>query len=220
MDTALTSMGYEFGASKYSPGVGYSRLKLIISGQPTQRYFDIKLLRIPTFDGRFYHQTQVTRHELSLEETFQVCPGQISMETHRGESLRAFSFGGSLQAIVRENEVNCDLTSSAPIFKLREDPKLVGAVIVDELMDLLAEQQARLSGHEDELYSRLAKFEPYQIFLAGIVSLQKRADSVPTNLRREKYRQTVGAIQRAVQIVRATDGWDGKSPSLEELLRS
>jgi hypothetical protein len=75
-----------------------------------------------------------------------------------------------------------------------------------------------LAGHEDELYSRLAKFEPYQLFLACLVSLQKHADSFPLNLRREKYHKFVSELHRATNIVKENDGWDGRSPGLDDLL--
>jgi len=218
MDTKLASLGYEFGPSRYSPNLGFSRLSVVISGRPAQRFFDVKTLHIPTFDGRFYHQTQVSRHELEPKETFQVCLGQLSLESFQGESLRAFSFGGLLEVTVETHELHCELTSNAPIFKLQEAPGSVGSVVVEEIMDLLAEKQVGLARHEDELYSRLAKFEPYQLFLACLVSLQKRADSFPVNQRRERYHKLVAELHRAVNTVKDTDGWDGRSPSLEDLL--
>jgi hypothetical protein len=218
MDANLASIGYEFGPSKYSPGLGYSRLKTVISGRPTQRYFDIKALHVPTFDGRFYHQTQVTRHEMAPKESFQVCLGQLSLETRQGEHIRVFSFGGLLHAEVRGDDLLCDLTSTAPIFKQQDAPGSIGNVIVEELIDLVAEKEAGLAGHEDELYRRLAEFEPYQIFLACLISLQKRADSVPVNLRRDQYHKAVSALHRAINVIKDSDGWDGKAPSLDDLL--
>jgi hypothetical protein len=218
MNSNLTNFGYEFGPSKYSPGLGYSRLRVVISGKPTQRYFDVKLLRIPTFDGRFFHQQQVTRHELEPNATLQACMGELRLETYSGEKLQAFSFGGKLHASVDRDDLYCDFTSSAPIFKLQENPDAPGWVIADEIMDLLAEKQATLAGHEDELYSRLSKFEPYPIFLSCIVSMQKRADSVPMSLRRERYHKVTTNLKRTIQIIHDTDGWDGHSLSLEDLL--
>lgn len=91
-------------------------------------------------------------------------------------------------------------------------------VLADEITDLLVEKQAKLPGHENELYSRLAKFDTYQIFLATLVSLQVRADSVPVSLRRERYRKVSTNLKHAIKIVGDTDGWDGKSPSMEDLL--
>jgi len=218
MVAKLTSIGYEFEPSKYSPGLGYSRLRVVISGRPMQRYFDVKTLHLPTFDGRFYHRTQVTRHELAPTETFQACLGELRLDSHRGEQLQAFSFGGVLRATIDQDDLYCELTSNAPIFKLQEDPKWVGAVFFEEIMDLLAEKQARLTGHEDELYSRLAKFEPYPLFLSCLVSLQQRLDSVPMSLRRERYQKVSSNLKRGIQMVRDTDGWDGHAQSLEELL--
>ena len=218
MCAQLLTIGYELGPSKYSPPVGYSGLKTLISGKPTQRLYDVKLLRVPTFDGRYFHKTAVSRHELAPTETFQVCLGQLEMETFRGEHIRAFSFGGTLHTKIDHEDLYCELASNAPIFKLQDDPKILGTVLVDEIMELLAEQEVKLPRHEDELYARLAAYEPYALFLASLVSLQKRADSVPTGQRREKYQKAVANLKRLVQVVHDGDGWDGRSLSLEELL--
>jgi hypothetical protein len=218
MDTKLASFGYILESSKYSPELGYAGLKVLISGKPTQRLFDVKTLHIPTFDGRYYHQTQVSRHELAPVETFQVCLGQLTLETYKGEHLRAFSFGGVLQTAVEMDNLVCQLTSSAPIFKLQDSAGIAGGVIADELMDLLAGQQARLPGHEDELYSRLSKFEAYPLFLAGMVSLQKRIDSIPMSQRRQNFYKVSSNVKRAIQTVCDSDGWDGHSPSIEDYL--
>lgn len=219
MDNRLTTLGYEFLPSKYSPGLGFSGLNVVISGKPTQRFFDVKGLHVPTFDGRFYHQTQVTRHELETEETFQVCLGELSLESFKGEHLRAFSFGGILHTKIEKGELFCELTSKAPLFKLKDEPGTVGGgLIADEITDMLAEQQVKLAGHKDEMYSRLAKFDPYQVFLACMVSLQKRLTAVPMSMRRERYQKVASNLKRAIEIVQAADAWDGKSPGLEDLL--
>jgi hypothetical protein len=175
-------------------------------------------MHLPTFDGRYYHHAQVSRHKLEPTETFQVCMGQLNLETFKGEHLRAFSFGGVLKATVEMDNLYCELTSSAPIFKLQDAASSVSEIIADELMDFLAEQQARLPGHEDELFSRLAKTEPYPLFLACMVSLQKRIDSIPMSLRRQNFYKVSTNVKKAFQTVRDTDGWDGRSPSLEEIL--
>jgi hypothetical protein len=218
MDARLTSYGYEFLPSKYTPPLGYSGLHVLISGQPTQRFFDAKLLTVPTFDGRFFRHTNLSRHELELYQTFQVCLGELKMETHRGDKIQAFTFGGVLHAHLQMGELYCELNSSAPIFKLQEEAGSVSRVVVDEVMELVAQDEVKLSGHEDELYSRLSKSEPYPLFLACLVSIQQRAESIPAALRRSNYQKISSRIKQAVQIVRETDGWDGRSPSLEDLL--
>jgi hypothetical protein len=218
LDTKLASFGYLLGPSKYTPELGFSDLKVLISAKPTQRLVDVKTLHISTFDGRYFHQTQITRHELEPKESFQVCLGQIILDTYKGERQRAFSFGGVLRTTIEMDNLLCELTSTAPIFKLQDAAGTAGGVIADELMDLLAAQAAKLSQHEDELYSRLVKFEPYPLFLAGMVSLQKRVDSIPINLRRQNFYKVSSNVKRAIQIVRDSDGWDGRSPSLEDLL--
>jgi hypothetical protein len=219
MNAQLASLGYELGNSKYSPALGYTGLRVLISGRPTQRLFDVRLLCLPTFDGRFLHQKQITRHELEPNETLQACLGELRLETHRGENLRAFSFGGSLRASVEMDDLYCEFASTAPIFTMQSDPgSLGGGLLADEITDLLAEKKIKLAGHEDELFSRLSKFEPYPIFLACLVSLQKRLDSVPIASRHERYRKVSANLKRAVQIIHDADGWDGHSPSLEDLL--
>jgi len=218
MNIELISVGYGFEPSRYSPGLGYSRLRVFISSRPAQRVFDVKTLHIPTFDGRFFHQTQVTSHELEPTEAFQVCLGQFSLESYRGEHLQGFSFGGVLNATLDKGELHCELTSNAPIFKLQDTPGALSSVIADEIKDFLAEKQATMSGHEDELYFRLSKYEPYALFLSCLVSLQKRIDSIPMHLRQERVQKLASNLKRAIKIVREADGWDGHAPNLDELL--
>ncbi len=124
-----------------------------------------------------------------------------------------------LHAQIEKGDLSCEFTTRAPIFKLKDEPGTVGGgLLADEITDMLAEQQVKLAGHKDELYSRLAKSDPYQVFLACLVSLQKRIAAVPMNMRRQRYQKVVSNLKRAIQIVQAGDGWDGKSPGLEDLL--
>ena len=218
MDTKLRSIGYDFGPSKYSPALGYSSLKVLISANPTHRFFDVKMLSIPTFDGQFLHHTQITRHELAPDETFQVCLGELRLETYQGESIQAFSFGGNLRASVEMGDLYCEFTSTAPIFTMEADTDSISGVIADEVLDLLAEYESKLAGHDDELYSRLSKIEPYQLFLSCLVSMQNRSDSIPMAIRRERYHKVSANLKHAFQIVCNQDKWDGHAPSLEDLL--
>jgi hypothetical protein len=220
MNQKLKTIGYLFEPSKYSPALGYSALKVVISDKPTQRFFDVKLLSVPTFDGRFFRHTQVTRHELSPTETFRVCLGELRLETHQGEILRAFSFGGNLRVFVEMGDLFCEFTSNAPLFQVQSQPISESGVITDEIMDLLAELETELAGHEDELFSRLAKIEPYPLFLSCLVSINKRAENIPMAQRREGYHKVMANLNHTTQILRDTDGWDGHAPSLEELLKS
>lgn len=220
MDNKLHSFGYEFEPSKYSPPLGYSGLRTIISSQQTERYFDVKVLHVPTFDGRLYHQTQISRHEFSPVETFQVCLGELRLESYQGESLWIFSYGGLLRTTIEKDDLICELTSDAPLFEIKDDPGAVDRDIADEIMEMLALEKPKLGLHQDELYSRLASFSPHQVFLACLVSLQNRVDSVPTNIRRERYYHVAHELRKAFTTIKDTDGWDGHSPDLAELLSS
>ena len=146
MDAKLTSIGYEFEPSRYSPGLGYSRLRVVISGKPTQRFFDVKLLRIPTFDGRFLRQTQVTRHELEPNETFQVCLGELRLETLPGRTPAGFLLWRQ-PAAQQSTWVIC-IASLHPMPQfLRCKMTLVrrAGLIADEIMDLLAEKKITIA---------------------------------------------------------------------------
>jgi hypothetical protein len=101
---------------------------------------------------------------------------------------------------------------------LQDNPVTVSGVLVDEIIDLLAEKEARLARHEDELYSRLSKFEPYTVFLACLVTLRKRLESLPAQLRGENFRKTNSVVQKVIRIVQSTDGWDGHADTLDDLL--
>ena len=220
VDNDLLSQGYKLNPSRYQPHLGNSRLQLLISSHPTKRFFDVKQIRLPTFYNRVYQKTQISRHELSPKESFQVCMGRFCLEAYQGFSRQGFSFGGALHVSILEGDLYCDFTSTAPIFMVGPDPVAVNNLIVDEILEFLAEKEAKLGQHEDEMYGRLAKFDPYAVFLACLVSLQEQLEGVPASLRRDKYCKTAATIQKVIEIVRKTDGWDGCSPTLEELLTS
>jgi hypothetical protein len=218
MDPKLTSFGYLFHTSRYSPKLGYSRLQALISAKPNQRFFDVKQLHIPTFDGRALHKTTIDRYELQPAETFQVCAGELVLDSHQGEHVHAFSLGGTLTASVVMGERLCDFVSDAPIFHMDEDPESVSGVIADEIEDLIAQNEVKLTDHENELYLRLSKHDPYKIFLACLVSLKKRAETVPVEVRRDRYQKLSANMGKAIKTIQEVDHWDGNSPSLEELL--
>lgn len=218
MDTKLHSFGYEFDPSKYTPPLGYSRLSIVISSQPTKRFFDVKAMHVPTFDGHYYHQTQVTRHGLSPDETLQVCLGELRLESYQGESLWVFSYGGVLRTKIEKDELICELSSSAPLFEIKDSPESVSRFIADEILDMLALVEPKLNIQQDELYSRLASFDPYQVFLTCLVSLQNRIENTPASLHREKYHRVVNELHKVSKIIKNNDDWDGRSPTLEVLL--
>jgi hypothetical protein len=218
MDVKLSSFGYLFDPSRYLPKLGYSRLRALISAKPTQRFFDVKKLHVPTFDGRALRKTTIDRYELEPTEIFQVCAGELILESHQGERLHAFSLGGTLTASVVMGERLCDFVSDAPIFHMDEDPESVSGVIADEIEDLIAQSEVKLADHENEFYLRMSKYEPYKIFLACLVSLKKRGENVPLEVRRERYQKLSANMARAIKTIQDTDHWDGCSPSLEELL--
>jgi hypothetical protein len=64
----------------------------------------------------------------------------------------------------------------------------------------------------------LARFDSYKVFLASLVTLQNRADDIFPNPRQAKYRNVVAELHKVINIIKENDGWDGRSPSLDELL--
>jgi hypothetical protein len=217
-DQDVLSLGYAFDPTRYNPRIGYCRVRALIPNQPAQRYFDVRKLHVPTFDGWDFKQIQVSRHEPEMQHKFHVSLGHLILESFDGKKVEAFCFGGQLQTRVDREGLFCELTSNAPIIKQQDVPGSVATILVDEIIQFIASLEPQLSGHEDEFHSRLAKFEPYSIFLSCLISLKKRLDSVPKNMQRESYRKTCAVLQQVTQILQTQDGWDGRSPTLEELV--
>lgn len=131
-----------------------------------------------------------------------------------------FSYGGLLRTKIEKDDLVCELTSNVPLFEIKDDSGAVERVIPDEIMEMLALEEPKLGIHQDELYSRLARFSPYQVFLACLVSLQNRVDSFPTNIRRERYYHVAHELNKVIKTIKDNEGWDGHSPDLAELLSS
>jgi hypothetical protein len=226
MDQKPPALGYEFAPCRYGPHVGYARLRVVLSASPSGRYFDVRALHLPTFDGRSLHQTEIVSHPAAAPEALPVCLGPLSLESHRGEMLHAFSFGGALHTLPAgpetPAEILVELSSSAPLIRLPDDPAGdpadISSLFVEEVLAMLAEKQAGLAGHEEELYARLAACDPYRVFLSCLVSLEERVERVPPHLQLEGHAQVKTGLHKAIQAVRSADGWDGRAPRLEELL--
>ena len=209
--------GYRFSPSKYSPPIGYSGLEIWISTHDRGGYFDVKYLDLPTYEGSLFRLRQISRHG-EESSALHVCPGEIKLLSHKGDEIHGFTFGGTLSLSTENDYRKCVLNSTAPILRFGDDPTSAGAILVDEIIDLISEAEVKWGSKEGQFYEKMANLPPYDVFLGSLISLQAQADSVPSSLRTEKYRKVVSTLKKCIQTVKQVDGWDGTAQSLSELL--
>ena len=222
MDQKPPDLGYEFEPSRDGECVGYASLRVVLSASPSGRFFDARTLHLLTFDGRSVHPTKIVSSDLIPPGTRQVCLGQLTVDSYRGEVLHVISFGGELRTHQAGTELLAEVSSSAPLLRLpdKEQGDHLGTcrLFVEEVLALLAEAGTQLPGRHEDLCARLAGRDPYQVFLSCLVSLERRMERLPDYQQPESYQQAHQELHRAIHAVREADGWDGRAPGLDELL--
>jgi hypothetical protein len=218
LDNDLLTQGYKLTPTKYTPSIGYSRLQALISGQATQRFYDIKRIHLPTYHNRIFKNIKITRHEMEPTENFEVCIGRFSLDTYQGDVLQGFTFGGTTRVSIQNGDLYCDFTSTAPIYTLHASSINTNSLLIDEIVEMLAEKKARLGGSEDELYARLAGCDAYTIFLGCLSSLHNKLASAPSSMHKGNYPKALSQLEHVIQLVCKTDGWNGTTPTLDDLL--
>jgi len=213
----MEPQSFKLTPSKYSSAIGYSELEAQISAQPTGRFFDIQYFTLPVFEGEALRQFRISRHSTVPDNT-RISLGRITMQTHHSEVLHTFSFGGRLHTTLAGDFLHCHLESPAPILKVQDEFEDTGSILVDEILDALAENQARCQINETELYHRLSRYEPYELFLSSLVTIQARIDATPAHAHTEEYRKLASALRHTIQTVIEIDHWTGTAKSLEEII--
>lgn len=208
---------YIFYPSTYTPPLGHSRLDICLAALPTQRFFDVVSVRLPVMsDGRLEVERVV--HHGAAPQSQTIFPGRIILEAHNGDRAEAFSFGGEMALETHDDYTIARIRSSAPIFSLGDGVLAPVRLMTDEILALLAKEQARRQDSDEAFWNRLAHLAPYRLFIVLLHTLQ-------TNAATGQWAKTPEAgiipatVQHAIAIVTAADGWPAAVPTLAETLQ-
>ncbi len=208
---------YIFYPSRYAPSLGHPQLDICLSAVSTQRFFDMTSVHLPALvDGRLELERVI--HHGAAAQAQSICPGRIVMEAHNGDRAEGFSFGGEMTLEAHDDYTIGRIISSAPIFSLGADVLAPVRLMMDEVLALIAKERARRHNTGEAFWSRLAHLTPYQLFLVMLHTLQVNGARPPGAQPSPQYDLIQTAAQRAVEIVRAQDGWPTAVPTLTEAI--
>lgn len=211
-----TELGYTF----YEPTAwgGYSRLDICIFTEPTLRHYDPEMVRfcvVNEINGSLEH-IAVT-HPWRGSKRFRLCVGHITLRDRKGKVVESFSLGGDLEIATYKTHTHCQITSSAPIIKLI-DTQDIGTLLAVEFESWLARQRASWAADDSGFERRLTHIEPFALFLAGLVELNKQLSQAPAKLKNARYWKIFHETNRIVRLLQDNGSWSVSPPTLNDLL--
>ena len=209
-------LGYIFYPSANLEALGFSELAICLYDQPTGKHFDPCEASFPLADQAagveqttFYHPTSSARYRVSV--------GRIIIQDFVDKVVEAFSFGGDLQIEATESQTLCRLSSSAPIFDLRQ-PFSPEATLVSEYEGEFARMHAQWQRDDFGFEERLVDLEPKLLFLAASASVEANLHRLPASSHGEEYWQLRRALRDALRFVYPDGKLPEGAPILDDLL--
>jgi len=156
------------------------------------------------------------------EPLLHVAPGPITVQSHDGDELAIYCFGGQLACRNDGARMICHLASAAPIFNLSEEGFDSDAnallSVVDNLEGEFAEQRARYTDAEEIVFAQgLAAADPRQLYAVGMTLAHHTFKTLPEILRTESYWDQYSVLARALQEAETNDWWP-PVPTLDAVL--
>ncbi|MCL4296964.1 MAG: hypothetical protein KJ077_14600 [Anaerolineae bacterium] len=213
----INELGYYFHPLPQAGTHAYSQLDINIYSQPTEKHFDP--IRVHLFI--FKADQDLVRVTIGPSWTgtspLRVGPGRVILQDYRDKMVTAFTFGGKMEITNHSLYTSCELTSPAPIFHLvpGQDPP---TILVTEFESFLARRRAEWAGNEAGFEGRLAKIEPFTLFVVGLATIKEHMQHVPPQLRGQLYRQEAHVINEAIRTVQENGHWPVSLPTLAALL--
>ncbi len=204
--------------SRYWPPIGVERMDLYLTPLASHRLFDAHSVRLQSAVNEVLQYFTVS-HSGSVRGRRPICAGLFTIydhnHTHYWEGL---SFGGTVTVTVHYAYTQVVLTSPAPIFFLIGDADPIQHLLFDEIMANVARHRAEAHESDAEYARRLARADPYMLFLAALNSLHKMARRGPPSMSGNHHIEVQRAVQRMIDAVRKLDGWPEQAPQMEDLL--
>jgi hypothetical protein len=212
--------GYVLYPSRYSPKLGHPQVDIVLTSEPSGRFFDARSALFPISEGGRIRHVQITHPPLTLERA-RLCAGRISLHDHDDDLFDLFSFGGLLEIVDQGAYTLCRATSPAPILTLGESSDTVEAIVVSELEAMLARERAAWGTDDAGFDERLAAADPYLFFVAGLAEVRDRLYLVaqgtsPSSF--ERYHQELRVVDHTIDGIRDSNGWPAAAPPISQIL--
>jgi hypothetical protein len=170
-------LGYSFYPPEEPHDLGHARLKVVIRPEPTGKHYDPESLTC-SIAGRSGPEPLHVRHPWTLEPTYRVCAGHVTLDDRKGKQVVAFTFGGELRIDANPQRTICRLTSPVPILHHSPGESPLERRLSEEVEILLAERRAAYVD-EDRFERRLAAADPVQLYWACLAALCEKFDCAP-----------------------------------------
>jgi hypothetical protein len=204
--------------SHYWPPIGVDRVDLYLTSSAGHRLLDATSARFQTAANEVLQYFTVS-HGGALRGDKPVCAGLYTVYAHnRVHYWEGLTFGGMVSITARYAYTHVAITSRAPIFVLMGNGDPIQHLLFDELMAAVARHRAEAHESDSEYARRLAKADPYALFLASLGTLHDMARHGPPSMAGSQHVEVQRAVQRMIDAVRKQDGWPAQLPQLQDLL--
>lgn len=177
LDYDSDQLGYSFYPPEAPYDFGHAQLKVVIRPEPTGEHYDPESLTCHVA-GRSGLEPLHVHHPWTLEQTYRVCAGHVTLDDRKGKQVVAFTFGGQLHIDAGPQRTICRLTSPVPILHHSASEAPLERRLSEEVEILLAERRAAWRD-EERFERRLAAADPEQLYWACLTALCEKFDCAP-----------------------------------------
>jgi hypothetical protein len=217
-ENLAAAAGIYAATSHYWPPIGVDRVDLYLTARPGHRLLDAASVRFQTAANEVLQYFAVS-HGGALRGDRPICAGLYTVYAHnRVHYYEGLTFGGTVHITAHYAYTHVAITSPAPIFVLMGNGDPIQHLLFDELMAAVARHRAEAHETDNEYARRLAKADPYTLFLASLATLHGMARHGPPSMAGDKHLEVQRAVQRMIDAVRKQDGWPEHVPHLEDLV--
>ena len=195
---------------------GYSGLLVAIRKTPTKQHFDPESIGLCLSES---HQ-KVGMVKLVLASPFsgvqQICPGRITLHDRIDKRAYFFVYGGTLEAISRDETTVYSFQSSAPILAISAGLEGVPEQLASETEAILAKMHAKWGLNDQGFMQHLVQIDPLVLYSATIRFIHNTYQKNPA-LRRSYhalYETLFGEKEWLIEMGK----WPTTPPGLEDLL--
>jgi hypothetical protein len=217
-ETLAATAGIYAANSHYWPPIGVDRVDLYLTSSAGRRLLDVASARFQSAANEVLQYFTVS-HGGVLRGDKPICAGLYTIYAHnRVHYWEGITFGGTISITARYAYTRVAITSPAPIFVLMGNGDPIQHLLFDELMAAVARHRAEAHESDSEYARRLAKADPYALFLASLGTLHSMAWHGPPSMAGDRHLEVQRAVQRMIDAVCKQDGWPAHVPHLEDLL--
>jgi hypothetical protein len=207
--------GLTFHPSPYDPPLGYAGFDVALGDAPSARYFDARRLSFPIeVDGVL--KRGLVEHPWGQSPELRFAAGRIRLDAHDDDHMELFGFGGVATITTTGGVTLCQVTSSAPLLPLTDDPNDPLALLESELEVMIAQDRARWGADEYSHLDRLGHVAPLTLFAASFTALERRLRGLAAV--EDDVRQALRLVRGIREIVQRAGAWPDNAPDWEELL--